>query len=324
MKGKPRGKILRTLGHRALTQHKQAEPSSSRQNPEAQGRTQKHKAEPSSTRQNPAAQGRTQQQQQQKQQQQQQQQAEPRSSRQNLGAAGRTQKHKAESSTSRQDPPQAGKTSTSVQNPEPSSSRQQQAAVGSSRHQQAEHSNSRQNPAAARRTEHKQADSSRHRFSRGRNHTEPKYDKFQWARLSPNYWQWHHHKDCNQYHTGLSRIMSTIHCPQRWNSIQINNSQSNKEKNYQNLNETLRARRCDTTSGHLVRRKPSGSSSEAIQQQFGSSQRQQLSNSQQLSSSLTVVAKYSWTYRSHWQESSCKKKKFPPNWTQQKLRLPKA
>ena len=143
-------------------------------------------------------------------------------------------------------------------------------------------------------------DRSRHRFSRGRNHTEPKYDRFQWARLSPNYWQWHHHKDCNQYRTGLSRIMSTIHCPQRWNSIQINNSQSNKEKNYQNLNETLRARRCDTTSGHLVRRKPSGSSSEAIQQQFGSSQRQQLSNSQQLSSSLTVVAKYSWTYRSHW------------------------
>ena len=77
-------------------------------------------------------------------------------------------------------------------------------------------------------------------------------------------------------------------------------SQINKEKNYQNLNETLRARRCDAASGHLVRRKPSGSSSEAIQQQFGSSQRQQLSNSQQLSSSLTVVAKYSWTYRSHW------------------------
>ena len=70
-------------------------------------------------------------------------------------------------------------------------------------------------------------------------------------------------------------------------------SQINKEKNYQNLNETLRARRCDAASGHLVRRKPSGSSSEAIQQQFGSSQRQQLSNSQQLSSSLTVVAKYS-------------------------------
>ena len=88
--------------------------------------------------------------------------------------------------------------------------------------------------------------------------------------------------------------------PQRWNSIQINNSQSNKEKNYQNLNETLRARRCDTTSGHLEWRKPSGSSSVAIQQQLGSSQRQQLSNSQQLSSSLTVVAKYSWTYRSHW------------------------
>ena len=110
--------------------------------------------EPSSTRQNPAAQGRTQQ------QQQKQQQAEPRSSRQNLGAAGRTQKHKAESSTSRQDPPQAGKTSTSVQNPEPSSSRQQQAAVGSSRHQQAEHSNSRQNPAAARRTQRKRAEPS--------------------------------------------------------------------------------------------------------------------------------------------------------------------
>ena len=33
-----------------------------------------------------------------------------------------------------------------------------------------------------------------------------------------------------------------------------------------------------------------GSSSEAIQQQFGSSQRQQLSNSQQLSSSLTVYS----------------------------------
>ena len=54
----------------------------------------------------------------------------------------------------------------------------------------------------------------------------PQYDKFQWARLSPNYWQWHHHWDCNQYLTGLSRIMSTIHCPQRWNSIQINNSLS--------------------------------------------------------------------------------------------------
>ena len=31
-------------------------------------------------------------------------------------------------------------------------------------------------------------------------------------------------------------------------------------KNYQNLYETLRARRCDTTSGRLIRLKPSGSS----------------------------------------------------------------
>ena len=30
-------------------------------------------------------------------------------------------------------------------------------------------------------------------------------------------------------------------------------------KNYQNLYETLRARRCDTTSGRLIRLKPSGS-----------------------------------------------------------------
>ena len=52
-------------------------------------------------------------------------------------------------------------------------------------------STSRQNPAGT--------DSNR----RGQNHTEPKYDKFQWARLSRNYWQWHHDKDCNQYHTGL-------------------------------------------------------------------------------------------------------------------------
>jgi len=44
---------------------------------------------------------------------------------------------------------------------------------------------------------------------------------------------------------------------------------------------------------YLLHFRPSGSSSEAIQQQFGSSQRQQLSNSQQLSSSLTVVAEYS-------------------------------
>jgi len=32
-------------------------------------------------------------------------------------------------------------------------------------------------------------------------------------------------------------------------------------KNYQNLYETLRARRCDTTSGRLIRLKPSGSTS---------------------------------------------------------------
>ena len=286
MKEKPTGKILPTLRHRALTQHKQAEPSSNRQNPEAQGRTEKHKAEPSSS--NNSGGGSS-------------------SSRQNLGAAGRTQKHKAEPSTSRQDPPRAGKTQhkraeprTQQQQAAAGSSRQQQAAAGRTRQQQAEPSSSTQNPAQAGRTEHKQVPAGTDSNSRGQNHTEPKYDKFQWARLSPNYWrQWHHHKDCNQHHTGLSRIISTIHCPQRWNSIQIN-SQSNKEKNYQNLNETLRARRCDTTSGHLVRRKASGSSSEAIQQQFGSSQRQQLSNSQQLSSSLTVVAKYSWTHRSHW------------------------
>ena len=117
--------------------------------------------------------------------------------------------------------------------------------------------------------------------SRGQNHTEPKYDKFQWARLSRNYWQWHHHKDCNQYHTGLSRIMSTIHCPQWWNSIQIN-SQSNKEKNYQNLNETLRARRCDTTSGHLVRRKPAV----VVQKQS--------------SSSLAVASGSNWATASNW------------------------
>ena len=221
MKEKPTGKILRTLRHRALTQHKQAEASSS--------------------------------------------------SSQNLGAAGRTQKHKAaEPSTSRQDTP--GKTQhkraeprTQQQQAEAGSSRQNTATAGRTQRQQAEPSSSTQNPAAARRTQRKRAEPSTSRQipagtdsnSRGQNHTEPKYDKFQWARLSPNYWQWHHHKDCNQYHTGLNRIMSTIHCPQRWNSIQTN-SQSNKEKNYQNLNETLRARRCDTTSGHLVRRKPSG------------------------------------------------------------------
>jgi len=44
--------------------------------------------------------------------------------------------------------------------------------------------------------------------------------------------------------------------------------QQTREKNYQNLNETLRARRCDTTSGHLVRRKPSGI---VVQKQSGSS-----------------------------------------------------
>ena len=237
------------------------------------GRTQQQQAELRSTRQNPAAQGRTQQHK-----------AEPSSSnsssrRQNLGAAARTQQQQAA----------AGQQQAAA------GSRQHQAAAGRTQQQQAEPSSSTQNPAQAR-----QIPAGTDSNSRGQNHTGPKYDKFQWARLSPNYWQWHHHRDCNQYHIGLSRIMSTIHRPQRWNCIQINNSQSNKEKNYQNLNETLRARRCDTTSGHLVRRKPSGSSSEAIQQQFGSSQRQQLSNSQQLSSSLTVVAKYSWTYRSHW------------------------
>ena len=62
-------------------------------------------------------------------------------------------------------------------------------------HKQAEHSNSRQNPAAARRTQRKRAEPSTSRQipagtdsnSRGQNHTDPKYDKFQWARLSPNY-----------------------------------------------------------------------------------------------------------------------------------------
>ena len=157
--------------HHALTQHKQAEPSSS-------------------------------------------------SSRQNLGAAGRTKNHnQAQAGSTRH---KRAKPSTSVQNPEPSSSRQQQAAAGagssrqnaaagSSRQQQAERSNSRQNPAAARRTQRKRAEPSTSRQipagtdsnRRGQNHTEPKFDKFQWARLSRNYWQWHHHTDCNQYHTGL-------------------------------------------------------------------------------------------------------------------------
>ena len=34
---------------------------------------------------------------------------------------------------------------------------------------------------------------------------------------------------------------------------------THQRKNYQNLYETLRARRCDTTSGRLIRLKPSGS-----------------------------------------------------------------
>ena len=118
----------------------------------------------------------------------QEQQAEPRSSRQNLGAAGRTKNHNQA---------QAGR--TRHKRAEPSSAeprtQQQQAAAGSSRQQQAERSNSRQNPAAARRTQRKRAEPSTSRQipagtdsnRRGQNHTEPKYDKFQWARLPRNY-----------------------------------------------------------------------------------------------------------------------------------------
>ena len=163
--------------------------SSSRAAAAAAGRTQQQQAAAGSSKQQQAAAGRTQQQQ-----------AERSNSRQNAATAGRTQQQQAERSNSRQNP--AGRT----QQAEPS--RQNPAG----RTQQAEPS--RQNPAAARRTEHKrqnraQAAESRQSPAgtdsnrRGQNHTEPKYDKFQWARLSRNYWQWHHHKDCNQYHTGL-------------------------------------------------------------------------------------------------------------------------
>ena len=109
MKEKPTGKILRTLRHRALTQHKQAEASSSSssQNLGAAGRTQKHKAaEPSTSRQDTPgktqhkrAEPRTQQQQ-----------AAAGSSRQQQASAGRTQQQQAEPSSSTQNPAQAGRT----------------------------------------------------------------------------------------------------------------------------------------------------------------------------------------------------------------------
>ena len=55
---------------------------------------------------------------------------------------------------------------------------------------------------------------------------------------------------------GSNRIMSTKHCAQR---KKVFESITHQIKNYQNLYETLRARRCDTTSGRLIRLKPSGS-----------------------------------------------------------------
>ena len=211
--------------HHALTQHKQAEPSSSSS-----------------------------------------------SSRQNLGAAGRTKNHnQAQAGSTRH---KRAKPSTSVQNPEPSSSRQQQAAAGAgSSRQNAAAGSSRQNAATAGRTQQQHAEPS----ASGQNRAQA--GRSQQARIltggdrtiqNLNLISFNGHAShgtidnditiqiaINTTQGYISRIMSRIHCPQRWNSIQIN-SQSNKEKNYQNLNETLRARRCDTTSGHLVRRKPSG------------------------------------------------------------------
>ena len=64
-----------------------------------------------------------------------------------------------------------------------------------------------------------------------------------------------------QYHTGLSRIMSTITAPSDEIAFQ---SKASQIKKYQHLSETLRARRCDTTSGHLIRLKPSGSNTNKI------------------------------------------------------------
>ena len=132
MKEKPTGKILRTLRHRALTQHKQAEASSSSssQNLGAAGRTQKHKAaEPSTSRQDTPgktqhkrAEPRTQQQ------------AAAGSSRQKQAAAGRTQQQQAEPSDSRQNPAAARR--TQQQHAEPSASGQNRAQAG--RFQQAQ------------------------------------------------------------------------------------------------------------------------------------------------------------------------------------------
>ena len=128
MKEKPTGKILRTLRHRALTQHKQAEASSSSssQNLGAAGRTQKHKAaEPSTSRQDTPgktqhkrAEPRTQQQQ-----------AEAGSSRQNTATAGRTQRQQAEPSSSTQNPAAARRTQR--KRAEPSTSRQIPAGTDS-------------------------------------------------------------------------------------------------------------------------------------------------------------------------------------------------
>ena len=197
----------------------------------------------STSRQNPAAAaGRTQEQQ-----------AEPRSSRQNLGAAGRTKNHnqaQAGRTRHKRAKPSSAEPRTQQQQAAAGSSRQNAATAGRTQQQHAEPSASGQNQAQAGRFQQAQIPTGGDRtiqnlnmisFNGHASHGTIDNDTIKIA--------------INTIQGYISRIMSRIHCPQRWNSIQIN-SQSNKEKNYQNLNETLRARRCDT-SGHLVRRKPS-------------------------------------------------------------------
>ena len=91
--------------------------------------------------------------------------------------------------------------------------------TGRTEQQQAELSSSRQNPEAGRTSSKQTLNIS-------------KYNDFQWADLTTFCGEWHHDKECNQYHIGLSRIMPTKHCAQRfstwWNGI-LTNSQSNRE-----------------------------------------------------------------------------------------------
>ena len=54
-------------------------------------------------------------------------------------------------------------------------------------------------------------------------------------------------------------VAKSVYAPPACSMEKVFESITHQIKNYQNLYETLRARRCDTTSGRLIRLKPSGS-----------------------------------------------------------------